>query len=176
MDIQYDKNYFENGTKTGVSNYNGYEDSPHYKQLANYIKEKISGYGGKVLEVGCAKGYIVKYLRDIGVDAYGYDISEYAVSVSPVKEYLKSGSIVKMPFKDKEFEWVYSFDTLEHLHPEEVERAVAELTRISNRQFHSITTPEYSVGEDKTHYSMFPIQWWKDKFPLNAIIKHAGEN
>src|SRR5262249_36252556 len=32
-----------------------------------------------VLDVGCAKGFLVEALRDRGVDAYGLDVSEYAI-------------------------------------------------------------------------------------------------
>lgn len=169
----YTKDYYEGEG----SNYAGYEDAPHFKQIANKLKEVFYPIEGKVLEVGCAKGFIVKHLRDLGVDAYGCDISQYAVDNSPVKEFLKVGDMVKLPYKDKEFNWVYSFDTLEHLKPEDVDKAISELMRIGIKQYHSITTPEYSVGEDKTHYTMQPISWWKNKFPLlsNIIIKHAGQ-
>jgi SAM-dependent methyltransferase len=35
-----------------------------------------------VLDVGCAKGFLVKALRDAGIDARGVDLSEYAVGAA----------------------------------------------------------------------------------------------
>ena len=35
--------------------------------------------GSRVLDVGCAKGFLVKDFLDLGIDAYGLDISEYAL-------------------------------------------------------------------------------------------------
>lgn len=32
-----------------------------------------------VLDVGCAKGFLVRALRDLGIEAYGADVSEYAI-------------------------------------------------------------------------------------------------
>ena len=171
----YDKSYFEGDGSNYVG---GYKDEPLFLQLAHYIKEKTYPIKGKILEIGCAKGYLVKNLRELGLDAYGCDISEYAVNESPIKEFLKVGSLINLPYKGNEFEWVYSFDTLEHLHEDEVEPAIKELLRVGEKHFHSITTPEYTVGEDKTHFCMKPISWWKEKFPIypNIVIKHAGQN
>ena len=33
----------------------------------------------RVLDVGCAKGFLVEALRDRGVEAFGIDVSEYAI-------------------------------------------------------------------------------------------------
>ena len=38
--------------------------------------------GQKILDIGCAKGYLVKALRWLGRDAYGFDISDYALEKS----------------------------------------------------------------------------------------------
>ena len=36
----------------------------------------------KVLEIGCAKGFLVKAFQDMGIDAIGIDISSYAIKRS----------------------------------------------------------------------------------------------
>ena len=47
------------------------------------IKDFIKFYklrkGDKVLDIGCAKGFFVNDLVDKGIDAYGIDISSYAI-------------------------------------------------------------------------------------------------
>src|SRR5437867_12330579 len=53
----------------------------------------------RVLDAGCAKGFLVESLRDRGIEAFGIDISEYAISeVRPdIRPYCRVGSLV-IPF------------------------------------------------------------------------------
>jgi ubiquinone/menaquinone biosynthesis C-methylase UbiE len=174
---EYGEEYFEGG----VSNYTNYKDEPMFMQRALWLLEKLQPIKGQIsiLEVGCAKGFMVQALRELGANAYGLDVSEYAVNASPVKQFLTVGSITNMPFEDNQFDCIVSFDILEHLKESEVDKAVSELYRVSSKQIHSITTPEYVHGDDPTHYCMKPIEWWKDKFKGKGaftFIKHAGEH
>lgn len=78
----FNEDYFERGVETGVSAYKNYRWLPHYSlPAANSIK-KIYGEV-TFLDFGCAKGYLVKALRLLGLDAYGYDVSKYAVENAP---------------------------------------------------------------------------------------------
>jgi SAM-dependent methyltransferase len=43
------------------------------------------GTGREVLDVGCAKGFLVRHLRELGVDAWGCDVSEYAIANAPAE-------------------------------------------------------------------------------------------
>ena len=173
----YNKDYFEGG----VSNYAGYTDDPMFMQRSLWLLEKLQPIRGgiSILEVGCAKGFMVKAMRELGVDAYGLDVSEYAVNSSPVKQFLTVGSITSIPFEDNKFDCIVSFDILEHLYEDEVDKAISELYRVSGKQIPSITTPEYVHGDDPTHYCIKPIDWWKDKFKNKGsftFIKQAGEH
>jgi 2-polyprenyl-3-methyl-5-hydroxy-6-metoxy-1,4-benzoquinol methylase len=57
---------------------------PHYSEFQKDF-ERMAGHivqdfhPGTVLDAGCAWGYLVAALRDKGVEAYGIDISEYAI-------------------------------------------------------------------------------------------------
>jgi predicted TPR repeat methyltransferase len=54
--------------------------------------------------MGCAKGYLVKILREEGMDAWGVEISDYAMSNAPdeVRVYHKLTNIENeaLPFQD----------------------------------------------------------------------------
>ncbi len=86
MTILYDEHYFTDGGEVGgYTNYNGnIYQLKTYAQLITRLGELSVGIvGKKVLDVGCAHGFLVKYLVSLGVDAYGMDTSEYAVSQVP---------------------------------------------------------------------------------------------
>lgn len=85
----FGKSYFE---EANVSNphgagYTDYSDKSliYPRDAAKVMKNKLSSLGVdpskiKVLVVGCAYGYEVEYLVNLGVDAYGMDISTHAVN------------------------------------------------------------------------------------------------
>lgn len=74
----FDRDYYENGPQTGKSLYENYHYIPERSEpTARYLAELY--LGKTILDFGCAKGFLVKALREIGVKAYGYDISKYAV-------------------------------------------------------------------------------------------------
>ena len=51
-----------------------------------------------ICDFGCAKGYLVYALRLLGYDAYGVDISEYAIS-SPGKQDIDDALVRSSEFK-----------------------------------------------------------------------------
>ena len=83
----YTQNYYD---QYSVGNgHEGYEDSKYTKDFLKNIAGRIyeDRKPESVLDVGCAMGYLVEALRDLGVEAYGVDVSEYAIS--KVREDLK---------------------------------------------------------------------------------------
>jgi 2-polyprenyl-3-methyl-5-hydroxy-6-metoxy-1,4-benzoquinol methylase len=86
------------------------------------LMRKFYHGGGKLLDVGCALGFFAKLVQDDGLDAYGVDISEYAVSEG--KKLLGNKMAVanieeELPFPNGFFDVITAWDVLEHLkHPD----------------------------------------------------------
>ena len=81
----FDKEYFERGPMTGRSLYTNYRWLP---ELTLPLCHHIVRYCGiqeedRILDFGCAKGYTVLGLRMLGYEAYGVDVSKYAISEAP---------------------------------------------------------------------------------------------
>lgn len=172
----YDEGYY-NGN--GVSNYKSYEDEPKFELWADEIIRLFDCKNRKlkVLDVACAKGFLVQHLRANSIEAEGVDISEYAIGAAPdaVKPFLKVGSVLKLPYKDNEFDVVTSHDFLEHIAHEDTPQAIAELLRVGKKQYHVIGCIEYDFGGDKTHINLKPFTYWEDMFP-KIIIRRCDEN
>jgi len=68
-----------------------------------------------VLDAGCAIGFLVEALRERGVDARGFDISEYAISQVPehLQPYCTLGSITDEI--DGRYDLITCIEVLEHL-------------------------------------------------------------
>ena len=87
----FNKDYYEDGVRKRVSAYEQYRWMPERSireasSIINNIEFK------NVLDFGCAKGFSVYAFRLLERECFGYDISEYAVSLSPteVKEFISS--------------------------------------------------------------------------------------
>ena len=100
----YDKNYF-NGKKYEIL-------YPFYRAIAEGILEFFKPK--RILDVGCAMGYLVKAFWEFGIEAYGIDISEYAIK-NGITRNLIVGDATSIPFKDESFDLVIALDLIEHL-------------------------------------------------------------
>ena len=77
----YSEDYFERGLETGLSFYQNYRWIP---ELTIPMAMTMIDYLGltrehRILDFGCAKGFLVKALRMLYRQAWGIDISQYAI-------------------------------------------------------------------------------------------------
>ena len=154
----------------------GYTDFPINQVKADYILRREPR--GKVLDIGCAYGYIVKKLRAKGIDAWGVDISQYALSKAPevVKPYLKHASADRLPFGDKEFDIAFSASTFEHMPQTMVAKAISEAVRVAGRGIIAVTpgtAPHFD--EDITHRTKQPLSWWREQFPPEFEVRNDAD-
>jgi len=153
----YDKKYFE---ERGFS---FDRDYLRFKPLA----EAISRFGARrVCDIGASYGALVKALLDMGVDAYGVDVSEYAISLSPVKERLRLADIAlqTLPFKDETFDFVTAVNVLEHL--PSLNHGLHEIYRITKqRGLFYVSVPSEKASNawsDPYHFNILTKNQWLD--------------
>ena len=150
----------------------GYQDFPIHQVKVKHILARQPR--GKLLDIGCAFGYIVKRLRDKGIDAWGIDISQYALSRAPeeAKPYLKHGSADNLPWPDKYFDMVVTFGVLEHLASEILPKAVSEIKRVASRGIIAVTPGDDPYFDnDITHQTKQPLSWWRTQFPADFEVR-----
>jgi ubiquinone/menaquinone biosynthesis C-methylase UbiE len=143
---EYGQMYFDGPREYG---YGGYRYDGRWQPVA---KEIISHFGLKagdrVLDVGCAKGFLVKDLLALGIDAYGIDVSRYALmNCEPeVIGRLQIGSAQSLPFPDKSFDAVLSINAIHNLTKDLCKVALQEIQRLAPGkgfvQIDSYRTPE----------------------------------
>jgi SAM-dependent methyltransferase len=137
------------------------------KHIMKYMKFLRKGSSLKMLDVGCGQGYYVRDAMEEGINAYGIDISTYALenALAEVKDRITFGSITEIPFADEEFDVMTAFDVIEHIHPKDTLNAVAEIRRVLKPDgIIIITTPSSNFGDwvsDLTHINVRPPKFWK---------------
>lgn len=145
----FGKEYFEKGAIKQVGNYpvvslgrsGGYTWENKGQQAGlkfryDFIRVWAPGEWRKILVVGCGKGFLVKYFRDKGYDAYGTDISNYAVeNCHPdVKDYVFREDACDMKrFKENEFDIVVSWSMLPMVDRNRRKEAVKNMIQLTSR-------------------------------------------
>jgi SAM-dependent methyltransferase len=90
----------------------------------------------RTLDVGCAFGFFVEAQRELGLDASGVDVSQYALDRAALgaRGHVRYGNLLhRLPFGRGAFEGVTLFETLEHLPPESIPRALREVRRMTTK-------------------------------------------
>jgi len=92
-----------------------------------------------MLDVGCGRAQFVLAARMEGIEAYGFDFSEWAITKGLVKgckrEWVKLWDATKAPwpYGDREFDLVIILDTLEHIYEEDLDTVLSEMYRVANK-------------------------------------------
>ncbi len=128
---EYGQSYFDGPREYG---YGGYFYDGRWKPVARDIVDHFGlKRGDRVLDIGCAKGFLVKDLLGLGIDAYGLDVSSYAlINCEPeVIGRLHLGSAEHTPFPDASFSAVISINTLHNLPRDRCKSALCEIQRLA---------------------------------------------
>jgi GT2 family glycosyltransferase len=159
----YDETYYRVGC--GVP----YERNPHwltfFARIADAIVREINP--SSVLDAGCAMGFLVEALRQRGVQAYGVDISEYAIAqvAEEIKPYCWVSDLAAEPLP-RRYDLVVSIETLEHLRAEQLPGALRNLCAAADDILFSSTPDDYS---ETTHFSVQPPEMWASRFAAQGF-------
>jgi len=121
-----------------------------------------------VLDVGCAMGFLVEALRQRGAEAFGVDVSEYAIqNVHPaIQPYCWLGSVTE-PFPQR-YDLIVCVEVLEHLPHREAEQAVENLCRHSDDVLFSSTPLDY---KEATHFNVQSPEYWAELFARQGFFR-----
>lgn len=167
-----------NGIATGKSNYENYAWMP---ELTIPFAERVCHVlgidcGKSLLDFGCARGYAVRAFREFGIDAYGYDISEWAISECDPE--VKDRVSNELP--DRPFDFVISKDVLEHVPESAIARTVAQIiARVNVASLFIVPLAMYPGGDyvreadrfDITHKIRLTLEGW-----MNIVSHAVGDN
>jgi 2-polyprenyl-3-methyl-5-hydroxy-6-metoxy-1,4-benzoquinol methylase len=120
------------------------------------------------LDVGCAHGFLVEALRDRGVDAGGFDISEFAISQvrEDVRPHVRVGSVLT-PISDR-YDLVTCVEVLEHLDEKDADAAVANICAVTDDVIFSSTPDDFA---EPTHVNVRPSEYWSELFARHEFVR-----
>jgi SAM-dependent methyltransferase len=145
---QYGEMYFDGPRDYG---YGGYRYDGRWLPVARDIVDHFDLKPGmRVLDIGCAKGFLVKdlMLACPGLEAFGLDISHYALmhGEPEVIGRLHLGTAEKLVFPDHSFDCVLCLNTVHNFPRPRATKVMQEIERVSGGrafvQVDSYHTPE----------------------------------
>ena len=92
-----------------------------------------------LLDVGAGRGTFIAYARDAGIEAEGFDYSDWAVSDEGryprcKPEWLRLHDATEpWPYDDDSFDLIVALDFLEHIYEDDLEFVIGELYRIAKK-------------------------------------------
>ena len=121
-----------------------------------------------VLDAGCAMGFLVEALRRRGVQAFGIDISQYAIENvhSEIQQYCWIGSVTE-PFPQR-YDLIVCIEVLEHLPRTEGEIALRNLCRHTDDIIFSSSPIDF---KEATHLNVQPPEYWAELFAREGLFR-----
>lgn len=158
----YDANYFIGAYKDWTGH--AYEaGSPFWGAFFSKIADAIvvELRPRSVLDAGCGIGFLVEALRDRGIEAWGIDISKYAIEQTSdrIRPFCAVHSVTEE--LDRDFDLIVCIEVLEHLPADLAERAVENLTNHTDSVLFSSTPDDF---REPSHIHVQPTEYWVELF------------
>jgi hypothetical protein len=121
-----------------------------------------------VLDAGCAMGFLVEALRARGVEAWGIDISEYAIGQvhESTKPFCSVGSVTApLP---RRYDLITCIEVLEHLPQADAEAAVANFCAHTDDVLFSSSPDDFA---EPTHVNVQPPDYWAGLFARHGFFR-----
>jgi SAM-dependent methyltransferase len=158
---EYNADYYDTYGRLGPDVYT--RNNPHWLRFFGRVADEIVRliHPQTVLDVGCAKGFLVESLRDRGVEAYGFDVSEYAIrEIRPdISQYCWVGSATGGI--NKNYDLITCIEVCEHLSESDALNAIRQMISHTDTILFSSTPSDFT---EATHVNVRPIIDWLRAF------------
>lgn len=148
---KFGKDYFDGSRDYG---YGGFTyNKKFWKKVVKDFKKKYKlNDKSKILDIGCAKGFMIYDFKKIlpKSEIIGIDVSKYAIKncKKEVKKFLSLGNAKKLRFKDNYFDLVISINTLHNLNKKDCAKSLKEINRVTKKNAF-ITVDAYKNKSEK---------------------------
>jgi 2-polyprenyl-3-methyl-5-hydroxy-6-metoxy-1,4-benzoquinol methylase len=146
-------------------------DDPTWRNhVGNIAKEFVQLYNPKTfIDAGCGIGLLVDEMEKRGVESYGFDISEYGVSVAQENGLnCVTATLPHVP-KDWQADLVSCIEVLEHLNQEQAEASVASICGMAKEYIVFSSTPDDTT--EASHHCVKPEEFWTKLFEQQKFLK-----
>lgn len=171
---KFGKEFFDGERRHG---YGGFHYNARFWQpvIPDFQKTYNLKAGSRVLDVGCAKGFMLYDFTFLvpGIEVSGIDISSYAIEngKEEIRSKLQVADAKSLPYPSHSFDLVISINTIHNLEGDALVQALQEIERVScGNSF--ITVDAYRTYEERqlmmawnlTAKTILHVEEWKELF------------
>jgi SAM-dependent methyltransferase len=157
----YDELYYTDGSK---SNYAPYGPGTWADWIIEMVLEHLPR-PHSVLDVGCAYGFLVERFLRVGVQSWGFDISQYAIEEQGYFGRTWVGDCTD-PDAWVAVDLALACELGEHLTPDQAHQMLTNAHSFSSRllMLVAVDLGEYDPHEenDGSHIHVVPMTWWEE--------------
>ncbi len=172
----YDADYFEHGlTSNWTGGYTWTSFAGVFRETAAYLTELFPD-ADSFLDAGCAKGFLVRCLREAGKTSWGIDHSAWAIDhADPVaRPFLTRAGVDHDVMFDRQVDVLLAFDLLSHLTEDQAGQfltrtrtctrtaIVAVIASFDDEAEQSRHRPD--DDRDRSHVTLRTRAWWHQRF------------
>lgn len=142
-----------------------------YKTIIDYIKKNKPK---KILEVWSWSKWIWKFMKNINFTWLDKTTSDYSSKENKVSKNMKyiDWDCLRIPFKDNDFDFVFSLDMLEHLKYDDRIKAIDEIIRVWKISIIAFPYWKFWTLLDKLLYEYNMEKNWKVEWRLKEHIEN----
>jgi ubiquinone/menaquinone biosynthesis C-methylase UbiE len=151
QDLDKVENLYDTVAKEYAETFSGeHEKKPKDQEILHRFSLEI-GDRRPVWDFGCGPGQTTKYLKNLGIEISGLDLSE-KILIHP-EIHFRKGNILELEFENDSIAGVVAFYAIVHFTEEQVEIACREIFRVL--QPGGIFLFTYHIGEETIHVEEF---------------------
>jgi 2-polyprenyl-3-methyl-5-hydroxy-6-metoxy-1,4-benzoquinol methylase len=161
---RYGRGYFH-GENSGFAHEGYGQVHASWRHWMPFLRQQV-GVGARLLDLGCAYGFLVVEALDAGFDALGVDASRFAIGEArawapPAAGRLLAAHAERLPFADRSFDVLTAFDVLEHVpRPELLLAEAARVLRPGGLLIGATPDPLLFDRSEETHVAEHVPSWW----------------
>ena len=136
---------------------NGKRWPPLVGTLADMVLSHVQAASfSRILDLGCAYGFLVAELCDRGKEAFGIDFSQECISASPVPRRVRCLNALDVPLGEQ-YDLVVMTDIVEHLSDLDLEILLPRLRKITRMVYMNIN----NSGHEPSHINIRSMAAWQ---------------
>lgn len=133
------------------------------KPKLKYVLRYVNSVNGRILDAGCGRGSVLRFMLDSGVDAFGIELSSVCV-----EKYLQGlpvahADIVSWSNEGHVYDGCISTDVMEHIPPDQLDATLSALAKLAPSLFLGIANHSSIHNGHELHVIQEGIEWWKRK-------------
>lgn len=128
-----------------------------------YVLAFAKSIDGKVLDAGCGRGSVLRFMRDNGVDAFGIELSAVACDMYLQGLPHANADIISWADQGHTYAGLICTDVLEHIPPDQIDAVLEALAKLAPTALLGIANHSSIHNGHELHVIQKGHKWWMEK-------------